>query len=294
MRVESIRDSSPNSCRSGQGSRGISVATQSCARRPTAALDVSCTRSRPTSPHQCGVYEEGNLLHQWRYDRSDYHTLCQGRDVVVPSRWVRAARPQRLQVFPSVTSCRGRWQPRLLQREDRPRPQRVRSFSFRVFLGPLDLAPFFTLKPCLAQTAVRRLPLPLDSLEFFTIPHESCPQPFEYSVSNPSLKPAMNGTIVPEDLRHMVPLTARAHPKENTVQCFPQIRARASRACRWIQILKHRLDALPYLIRDLPNRLQRYVLDLLLARHPILPLQLTSAPYCQSRHQVQATEGVLR
>jgi len=293
MRVESVPDNFASSCRNAPGSHGISATTQACAPPPSGAPDAACVPYRPTSPHQYDGYEERNPLLQRRCDRWGCHNLYRDKGAAALLRWVRVARRPRLREFLSATWNRGRWRLRWLQREDHPRLRRGDSSWYQVCLDPLGLAPFFALEPSLAEATVGGLPPPIDTLKLFTIGDQSRPQRFEDSVPNPSLKPTMHRTIVPEHFRQLVPLASRPHPKDDAVERPPQIGARPTGTCRWIQIVQQGFDQVPSFVRYLPHRLQRYVLNPFLACHPLFPL-LLAAPDYLCRHQVQTTEGVLR
>jgi len=293
MRVESGRDSFASSCRNGPGSHDISVAIQVCVPRPSVARDAAYAPSHPTFPRRCDGYEERNPLLQRRCDRWGCHNPYRDKGAAALPLWVRAARRLPLRALLSAAWNRGRWRLRWLQRGDRPRPRRGDSSWCQVFPDPSGLAPFFALEPSLAEATVGGLPPPINTIELFTIADQSRPERFEDSVPNPSLKPTMHRTIVSEHFRQLVPLTSRSHPKNDAVQRPTKIGARTTGTCRWIQIVQQGFDKLPGFVRDLPNRLQRYVLNPFLARHPISPL-LLAAPDYLFRHQAQTTEGVLR
>src|SRR5664280_1429015 len=126
-------------------------------------------------------------------------------------------------------------------------------------LGPVSgvWASRATLEAALAHHTVGGLPLPADRPQRLTLDDQGGPDLPEHSVSREALKPAVDRRVRTKLARQLVPLHTRAHAVDDPVQHQAQISPRAPRHGRRIVLNEDRLDPLPQLIRQLPDRRQR-------------------------------------
>src|SRR5664280_1878726 len=126
-------------------------------------------------------------------------------------------------------------------------------------LGPVSgvWASRAPLEAALAHHTVGGLPLPADRPQRLTLDDQGGPDLPEHSVSREALKPAVDRRVRTKLARQLVPLHTRAHAVDDPVQHQAQISPRAPRHGRRIVLNEDRLDPLPQLIRQLPDRRQR-------------------------------------
>ena len=113
------------------------------------------------------------------------------------------------------------------------------------------------LVAALAHHSVGGLPLPAHTAQFLALADEVGPDLLQQTVRSEALKPAVNGRGGTKALRQLAPLAARAQPVDDAVQHEPQIGSRTPGSRWWIEAVEDRLDLLPEIVRQLPDRRQR-------------------------------------
>jgi hypothetical protein len=98
------------------------------------------------------------------------------------------------------------------------------------------------------------LPFPLHAFQFVTLRDQLRPEFLEEAHRTPVLKAAIDGTVISVHPWEMIPLTARAQPKEDRIEDAPPIYGRATGGGGWIQPFQQRLDAFPQFIGHFPQR----------------------------------------
>ncbi len=115
---------------------------------------------------------------------------------------------------------------------------------------------FFPPAPGLAQQRVGRLPVPLHPAEFVARGDQQGPDPLEDAPLDPPLEPAVDRALGPVPLRQPLPLAPAPHPEDDPVEHLPPVGGVAPGGLAGPELLEERLDPLPQLIRDLPDRAQ--------------------------------------
>lgn len=97
----------------------------------------------------------------------------------------------------------------------------------------------------LPQRCIGRSPFPLHLTQVFTLLDQDRPYALKQSQLPPVLESAMNGSVISIDAGNMVPLTARAKPKDDRIQNAARIGSGSASALRGIEFVDQRFDAVP-------------------------------------------------
>ena len=183
---------------------------------------------------------------------------CRNPDRPRAAAWCRADRRPPLRSSPPATCSRGRWPPRSPRRADHPAHRRARSSWCRPCRDPWGWARRNPPKTRLAHRAVDGLPIPGDCLQLLALGHEHGPDPLHDAVLAPPLEPAVDGAVVAELRRQLVPLASGAESEDDAVEDPPPIGPRPADIRRWRAVLlKDREDAGPESVGDFPDRVER-------------------------------------
>jgi hypothetical protein len=101
------------------------------------------------------------------------------------------------------------------------------------------------------------LPLPEDRTELLALGHQGGPDLDQDAVDDEALEPAVHRGVGAEAARQLVPLAAGAHAVDDAVEDEAKIGAGPAGAGRRITAVEDRLDPLPELVGELPDRRQR-------------------------------------
>src|SRR5262249_42559652 len=104
---------------------------------------------------------------------------------------------------------------------------------------------FFPPEPGLAQPAVRRLPLPVHSLQVVALLDQFLPDALHDPPLAPALEPVVDGALGAELAGQLLPLAARAHPEENAVQGLAPVGVVPAGASGRPELLEDGQDTLP-------------------------------------------------
>jgi hypothetical protein len=155
----------------------------------------------------------------------------------------------------------------------------------RFWLYPLGLARYSPPKTRLAHSSVGRLPFEVYTTKFDTIVDKGCPNLVEQAAPRPSLKSAMNGTVVGKIFGQLIPLTAASHAKDYRIQRTPQVDAFAASVFGRIEFPDNWFYVFPQFFRHVPNCRQRLYITFF--PHLCIPFnkptQMLSAKLCVLR-----------
>ena len=118
---------------------------------------------------------------------------------------------------------------------------------------PWGLARYSPPKTRLAHSGIGRLPFEIYSAKFGTIGNESHPNLVEQTLLCPSLKSAMNGTVVGKFFGQLIPLTAASHTKDYRIQRSSLVDALASGMLWRIEFSDNWFYVVPQFFRHVPN-----------------------------------------
>ena len=116
---------------------------------------------------------------------------------------------------------------------------------------------FFPPAAGLAQHRVGRLPLPLHAADLVALPDQDRPDLLEDAARDPALEPVVDRALGAVTLGQPLPLAATPHPEEDRIEHLPPLGDAASGGLLGPEFLEDRLDPLPQLVGDLPDRAQR-------------------------------------
>jgi hypothetical protein len=116
---------------------------------------------------------------------------------------------------------------------------------------------FFPPEPGLAQHRVGTLPLPLHPADLVTFLDQDRPDLLEDAALDPALEPVVDRALGAITLGQTLPLAAAPHPEEDGVEHLPPLGDAASGGLLGPEFLEDRLDPLPQLVGNLPDRAQR-------------------------------------
>src|SRR5215813_12348621 len=132
------------------------------------------------------------------------------------------------------------------------------------------LPTFFPPEAGFAQPSVRGLPLPVHGPQLGALLDEFLPDALKDAAGAPALEPVVDGALGAELTRQSLPLAARAHAEDDTVEGPAPVGVVAAGALGGPEVLEDGQDTLPERIRHFPNGPQR------LASAGLLPLGLRS------------------
>ena len=104
---------------------------------------------------------------------------------------------------------------------------------------------FIASRTSLAQRAIRGLPFPIHQPQFFTFLQQQCPKLGKQIDFHPMLERSMNCRIIAIHAWNVIPLTPRAHPKNQGIQNIARMDARSARFFGWVKFQDERFHALP-------------------------------------------------
>ena len=233
-------------------------AKPSYARQPNAEQDIFCVPDYPTSLLRYAGYEVHSHAPSPLASQSDYHRPCPNIDFGANPPSVSAVPGQWPQALPPVAWCRAHLQGRQLRLTARHQ-LRLKDCVLRHFWhDPWGLGRQSPPKTRLAHYRIGCLPLPVHAAQFLTILDQYCPYPIQQTQLYPTLKGAMDRTVVREGFGQAVPLTAASHAEDNRVQSRSLVDAFSARVFGWVVLLNNWLYSVPQFVWYLPNRRQTF------------------------------------
>jgi hypothetical protein len=242
---------------SGQESRDICSTTQACVPLPICGQEVSCGHAHQIFPRRFGEYAEHTHFAKSHSSRSGYHSPCLNINVAANLLLSRVAQLQSPQLsFQAILYRVCSLLPQLLQAAHRLL-QRGYCVLRRSLPYPWGLARYGPPKTRLARSCIGRLPFEIYTTKFGTVGNENRPNFVEQTALCPSLKCAMNGTVVGKIFGQLIPLTAASHAKDYRIQRTPQVDAFATCVFGRVEFPDNWFYVVPQFFRHVPNRWQR-------------------------------------
>ncbi len=225
-------------------------------RPPTDVLDSASVLTNRASPLRSAGCEARSNISLTPYDRWGCHIPCPSTDAGEPVRLETDARPQRTPESLPTVWCRGH----------SPRPPQCSVVHHSLYenaaLGsrPASVCRVPTNRippsaPCPSPHRQTAIPSRLRPT-----PHIGTGSPSTLQGGLPSLECAMYSAVVSQIAWRLVPLASGAHTKDDPVERLARVLSFASGGLGRIEFCDHRLDLLPEVIRDFPDRIKSVVL----------------------------------
>ena len=97
----------------------------------------------------------------------------------------------------------------------------------------------------LAHRSINSLPFPIDQAQFVARFYQQGPDARKQTDGNPTLKRAVNGGVIPVHTRDVIPLTTRAHAKDQRIDHIAWVHPGSAGLFWRIHFQNERFDALP-------------------------------------------------
>ena len=244
-------------CRSAPVSPGTWTASSRCAPPPTGGRERSSLPIGPASPspmrRMCGQYWKAATV-PWPVGLS--YPLSKHRFWVPSGRATTMLSRVGLKSFVSWTLA-----PATATLRGPPAASTRMLFLLPALPRSVGLRPMAPPKTGLAHGAVRRLPFPVHSAQFFTALHQNSPDALQHSKLHPALEGPVDSAVVSQFPGQTVPLAATAHPEDDAVQHPPGVGAFAPRTLGRVLSKITGVNLLPEMVGNLPNRRQSFVLS---------------------------------
>jgi len=224
---------------------------------PTGGLEVPCGHAHQTFPRRFGEYAAHTHFAASHSSRSGCHSLCLNTNVAAMFLLSSDARLQSPQLsFQAILYRVCSLLPQLLQAVRRLL-QREYCVLRHSLPCPWGLGQYNPPKTRLAHSGIGRLPFEIYTAKFGTVGNKSRPNFVEQATLRPSLKCAMNRTVVWKILGQPVPLTAAAHTKNNRIHRCSLVDSTASCVFGRVEFSDNWFYVVPQFIRRVPNCWQR-------------------------------------
>jgi hypothetical protein len=240
-----------------QESHGTCSAMQASVPPPIGGQEVSCGHAHQTFPRRFGEYAAHTYFAASHSSRSDCHSLCPDTNVVANLSLSSAARLQLPQSLLRAILYHARSLLQQLPQACRHLLQRGYCVLRHFLPSPCCLAQYSPRKTHLAHSGIGRLPFEIYTAKVGTIGNESRPNFVEQPAIRPSLKSAMNGTVVGKIFGQLVPLTAAAHAKDYRIQSGSLVDSTAPGMFGRVEFPDNWFYGVPQFFRHMPNRWQR-------------------------------------
>jgi len=242
---------------SEQESHDTCLTTQAFVPLPSDGQEVFCVHAHQAFPRRFDEYEAHTHFSKSHSSRSGCHNPYPNTNAAANFLLPLAVRLQLPQSLLQAILCRVRSRLQQLLQAGRRLLQREYCVLRRFSPYPWGLARYSPPKTRLARSSVGRLPSEIYAAKFGTIGDESRPNLVEQPALRPSLKSAMNRTVVGKIFGQLIPLAAASHTKDYRIQCTPQIDAFATCAFGRIEFPYNWFYVVPQFFRHVPNCWQR-------------------------------------
>ncbi len=224
---------------------------------PIGGQEVSCGHAHQTFPRRFGEYVAHTHFAASHSSRSDCHSPCPSTNVVANLLLSSAARLQSPQSLLRAILYHARSPLPQLPQAGRRLLQREYCVLRRFLPCPWGLAQYSPPKMRLAHSGIGRLPFEIYTAKFGTVGNESHPNFVEQTALCPSLKSAMNGTVVGKIFGQPVPLTAASHAKNYRIHRRSLVDSTASCVFGRVEFPDNWFYVVPQFFRHVPNCRQR-------------------------------------
>jgi hypothetical protein len=242
---------------SEQESNGTCSAKQAFVPPPIGGQEVSCGRDHQASPRRFGECAEHTYFAKSRPSRSGCHNPCLNTNVAVNLLLSLDASLQSPQSLLRAILYRVHSQLQQLLQAGLRLLQREYCVLRHSLPCPWGSARYSPPKTSLAHSGIGRLPFEIYSAKFGTIGNKSRPNLVEQTLLCPSLKNAMNGTVVGKFFGQLIPLTTASHTKDYRIQRSSLVDTLASGMLWRIEFSYNWFYVVPQFFRHMPNCWQR-------------------------------------
>lgn len=242
---------------SEQESHDTCSAMQASVPPPTCGQEVSCGHAHQAFPRRSGEYAAHTYFSKSHSSRSGCHSPYPNTNVEANLLLPSDVSLQSPQAFLRAIWYRVHSRLRQLPQAARRLFQRGYCVLRRFLPYPWGLARYSPPKTRLAHGGIGRLPFEIYAAKFAAVGNESSPNFVEQAALRPSLKNAMNGTVVGKILGQLIPLTAASHTKDYRIQRGSLVDAFSSRVLGRIEFPDNWLYVVPQFFRHMPNCRQR-------------------------------------
>jgi len=244
----------------GQESHDTCSTMQASVPLPTCGQEVLDAHAHQTFPRRFGGYAAHTRFAKSHSSRSDCHNPCLNINAAARLLLPSVARLQSPQSLLRAILYHAHSRLQQLLQAGRHLLQRGYCVLRHLLPYPWGLVQYSPPKTRLAHSGIGRLPFEIYSAKFGTVGNKSHPNLVEQTSLSPSLKSAMNGTVVGKVFGQLIPLTAASHTKDYRIQSRSLVDASSSGMLWRIEFPDNWFYVVPQFFRHVPNCRQRLYL----------------------------------